>query len=151
MNEKKLVRILTFIVMIVAFIIGFKSIQNEESIYDKTDKNTEVSEKEDSYILVRIENNNIITLIYDNGNVERSTNGNYDYVVIRVLSNTDIESIKSIIEELKIEEKKTNDFSNSYGMSIRLDSDEETMYSCELFSQDKVDRLNNLINSLLGE
>ena len=57
--------------------------------------------------------------------------------------NDDLEEIKSIIDQMKTEERKKDKFSENYGIAVNLGEDK--FYGCEYFMQEEVDKLNSII------
>lgn len=76
---------------------------------------------------------------------ELSINGanKYDFTYRNRVSNKDLEEIKSIINQMKMEEEKKENFSESYGIAINVGKNE--LYGCHCFSQEAVDKLNLII------
>lgn len=59
------------------------------------------------------------------------------------ISNNELQEIRDIINQMKAEEKKSENFSESYGIAVYLG--ENTLYGCEYFAQEEVDKLNIII------
>ena len=65
------------------------------------------------------------------------------FTYTKTISKNDLEEIKSIINQMKVEEKKKENFSESYGIAVNLG--EDFLYGCEYFMQEEVDILNSII------
>ena len=65
------------------------------------------------------------------------------FTYIKSISDEDLEEIKSIINQMKTEEKKKKNFSKSYGIAVNLGNN--VLYGCECFTQEEVDKLNLII------
>ena len=63
--------------------------------------------------------------------------------IIEDILDSDLKEIKSIINQMKNIEKKSGNFSESYGIVVNLDSG--ALYGCEYFNQEEVDKLNLII------
>ena len=61
---------------------------------------------------------------------------------VGIISKEDLITIENIINEKKEEPKKNSNYSENYGIFVNL---EETLYRCEYFSQENVDKLNGII------
>lgn len=59
------------------------------------------------------------------------------------ISKEDLIAIENIINEMKEETKKSSNFSEDYGIAINIGNN--SLYRCEYFSQENVDKLNNII------
>lgn len=59
------------------------------------------------------------------------------------ISKEDLIAIENIINEMKEETKKSSNFSEDYGIAINIGNN--LLYRCEYFSQENVDKLNNII------
>lgn len=68
-----------------------------------------------------------------------------DFVYIKTMPNNELEEITSIINQMKAEEKKNEDFSESYGIAVNLGDGE--LHGCEYFAQEEVDKLNSIIEN----
>lgn len=61
---------------------------------------------------------------------------------VGIISKEDLITIENIINEMKKEPKKNSNYSENYGIFVNLG---ETLYGCEYFSQENVDKLNGII------
>ena len=59
------------------------------------------------------------------------------------VSKDDLIEIENIINEMKKETIKQSNYSEDYGMAINIG--ESSLYGCEFFSQENVDKLNTII------
>ena len=66
-----------------------------------------------------------------------------DFTYTETVSNDDLKEITNIIDQMKAEERKTANLSDSYGIAVNLG--EDALYGCEYFAQDEVDKLNSII------
>lgn len=66
-----------------------------------------------------------------------------DFTYTGTVSDDDLREITNIINQMKAEEKKTENLSDSYGIAVNLG--EDALHGCEYFAQDEVDKLNSII------
>ena len=59
------------------------------------------------------------------------------------ISKEDLIAIENIINEMKEETKKSSNFSEDYRIAINIGNN--SLYRCEYFSQENVDKLDNII------
>ncbi len=59
------------------------------------------------------------------------------------VSKDDLIEIENIIDEMKKETRKNSNYSEDYGIAINIG--ESSLYGCEFFSQENVDKLNTII------
>ena len=59
------------------------------------------------------------------------------------ITNEDLIAIEEIINEMKEEQKKSSNYSESYGLAVNIG--DSSLYGCEYFSQENVDKLNSII------
>lgn len=62
---------------------------------------------------------------------------------VGTISKEDLITITNIINEMKEETRKISNFSKNYGIAINIG--ESSLYGCEYFSQENVDKLNIII------
>jgi len=79
--------------------------------------------------------------IVDELTIDGAPKDQFNY--IKTISNDDLVDIKSIINQMKTEEKKRANYSKDYGIAVNLG--EDVLYGCEYFSQEAVDKLNSII------
>ena len=59
---------------------------------------------------------------------------------VGTITNEDLITIEEIINEMKEEQKKSSNSSESYGLAVNIG--DSSLYGCEYFSQENVDKLN---------
>ena len=62
---------------------------------------------------------------------------------VGTITNEDLIAIEEIINEMKEEQKKSSNYSESYGLAVNIG--DSSLYGCEYFSQENVDKLNSII------
>lgn len=62
---------------------------------------------------------------------------------VGTITNEDLITIEEIINEMKEEQKKSSNYSESYGLAVNIG--DSSLYGCEYFSQENVDKLNSII------
>lgn len=62
---------------------------------------------------------------------------------VGTITNEDLIAIEDIINEMKEEQKKSSNYSESYGLAVNIG--DSLLYGCEYFSQENVDKLNSII------
>ncbi len=62
---------------------------------------------------------------------------------VGTITNEDLIAIEEIINEMKEEQKKISNYSESYGLAVNIG--DSSLYGCEYFSQENVDKLNSII------
>ena len=62
---------------------------------------------------------------------------------VGTIPNEDLIEIEDIINEMKEEQKKSSNYSESYGLAVNIG--DSSLYGCEYFSQENVDKLNSII------
>ena len=151
MKNKKNLFILLIIIFISAAIVLFFTIKNNNT--NKLEYHTLVYKQIYNYpykVEYIIQNNgeiqksNIIDELTADGPPKTS------YKKVGEVSSSDLQSIKEIIEIMNNETLKRTDFSMSYGMSIAGEAEEHFLYSCEYFSQENVDILNNIVSKYIS-
>ncbi len=95
--------------------------------------------------------------ILSNGDIERSSivdeltiNGTpkEKFEKIGKLSNSELNDLTSMLNQLKKQELKTENFSQNYGIAIKYNN-EKSLYGAEYFEQKNVDELNNFVQNIL--
>ena len=66
-----------------------------------------------------------------------------EFSKVGTISNEDLIAIEDIINEMKEEQKKDSNYSEDYGLAVNIG--ESSLYGCEYFSQENVDKLNSII------
>ena len=62
---------------------------------------------------------------------------------VGTIPNEDLIEIEDIINEMKEEQKKSSNYSENYGLAVNIG--DSSLYGCEYFSQENVDKLNSII------
>lgn len=134
--EKKFIIICGIILAIVG-IVGIIILENNNTLLNKTTYHYPYKE------VIKIEKNGKIykSKTIDERTEEGAPKDKFTYT--NNLSNKDLEEIKRIINQMKKEEKKRKNFSESYGIAVNLG--EDLLYDCEYFNQEEVDKLNLII------
>ena len=97
--------------------------------------------------------------ILSNGDIERSSivdeltiNGaqKEKFEKIGKLSNSELNDLTSMLDQLKNQKLKTENFSQNYGISIKYNN-EKSLYGAEYFEQKNVDELNNFVQNILEQ
>ncbi len=170
MNNKLALRY--FAVIIFIAIIGlsaYKTYKNgnipeERYIFnEKQEKKEEpeseiVETKEEYIILTRItykDGYRTTIRLYSTGKLEQSTikesttvaNEEKDkYIRIGSVTEDELKTINETIQKLSEVSFKQDNFSNSYGISVRLKAKDKVLYSLEYFDQTEVNKIYNIIN-----
>lgn len=66
-----------------------------------------------------------------------------EFSKVGTISNEDLIAIEDIIHEMKKEELKSSKHSEDYGLSVNIG--ENLLYGCEYFLQEKVNKLNSIM------
>ncbi len=102
--------------------------------------------------------NKEIIHILSNGDIERSNivdeltiNGapKSEFEKIGKLSSSELNNLKSIIDQLKQKELKKENYSQDYGLAIKIDDKDNSLYGAEYFEQEKVNELNDFVQKIL--
>lgn len=140
---KKKIIIICVIILAIVGIVGIIILKNKSN---DTTSNTLLNKTTYHYPykeVIKIEENGKIykSKIVDELTADGAPKDKFTYT--KNLSNNDLEEIKRIINQMKTEEKKRENFSESYGIAVNLG--EDLLYGCEYFSQEEVDKLNLII------
>ena len=66
-----------------------------------------------------------------------------EFSKVGTIPNEDLIEIEDIINEMKEEQKKSSNYSENYGLAVNIG--DSSLYGCEYFSQENVDKLNSII------
>ena len=136
-----------------------KYIFNEKEEQKEEEKESEILETEEEYIILTREKYSgsyrTTIRLYSTGKLEQSTvldettksKGQKDkYISIGTMKEEDLKVIKDTIQNMSKAAFKQTNFSNNYGISIKLNKKDKIFYSAEYFEQNDVDKLYNIIN-----
>ena len=136
---KKKIIIICIIILVIVGIVGIIALKykSNSTLLKKTIYNYPYKE------VIKIEENGKVykSKIVDELTADGTPKDQFTY--IKNISNEDLEEIKSIISQMKTEEKKRENFSESYGIAVNLGN--EALDECVYFSQEEVDKLNLII------
>lgn len=170
MNNKLLLKYLSVIVFvgIIAF-SGYRVFKGngateeylfsdkEEPPAEEQKKDEPVETKEEYVILTRVtyKDSYCTTIrLYSTGKLEQSSIKEATtassvqketFVNIGNMSEEDLSTIKNTLDVMSQENFKQDNFSESYGITIRLSKKDKILYSAEYFNQNSVDILYNII------
>ena len=166
MNNKKILNLFTIIFFagLIAY-SAFKIYKEDEEQKEQQETPQEVqpkkeeSEIEEGYIIVSRttykNNTRIVTRLYSTGELERSATqdntviaSDYKEIYAKIGSVTEeeLKTIKTTIEKMSIKGMLKDSYSNSYGLSIKIDKDKSVLYSAEYYDQEDVNTIYNIIN-----
>ena len=136
---KKKIIIICIIVIAIVGIVGIMVLNNKSNsiLLNKTIYNYPYKE------VIKIEKSG---KVYKSKIVDELTKDGApkdQFTFTKTISNDDLEEIKSIIDQMKTEERKKDKFSENYGIAVNLGEDK--FYGCEYFMQEEVDKLNSII------
>lgn len=130
-------KIVILVLILVCFIVGVLLINRNTILVSKVTYNHPYKETLKICSNGKIYESKIIDELTMSGEPQEQ------FVETGLLSSEDVKMLKNIITEMRSEELKSDNFSESYGISIKLKGND--LYSCEYFSQEKVNELNNII------
>ena len=131
--------IIICIIIAIVGIVGIIALNNKSNIIllNKTIYNYPYKE------VIKIEKNG---KVYKSQTVDELTKDGAlkdHFTYTKNVSDDDLKEIKSIINQMKIEDKKSDHFSENYGIAVNFGEDK--FYGCEYFLQEEVDKLNSII------
>ena len=145
-----IVILLIIIVLIIGYFVGYKR------GYNKIGYENQNIKKDISKILIEIRTYDypykMVIKVNKDGNVYKSKiideltkegAPKDKFSKVGSVSKDDIIEIENIINEMKKETIKQSNYSEDYGMAINIG--ESSLYGCEFFSQENVDKLNTII------
>jgi len=170
MDNKKLLSILSFVLLVGLVIFSFLKLYKEDK--DELDKEEqeqktieierqkkEESEIEEGYIIVSRttykNNSRIITRLYSNGELERcaikdetvmASAYKETYAKIGTLTVEELKTIKETIDTMSSKGMRKEGYSNSFGISVKTDKNKSILYSAEYYDQEDVNTIYNILN-----
>ena len=131
--------IIICIIIAIVGIVGIIALNNKSNIIllNKTIYNYPYKE------VIKIEKNGKVykSKIVDELTKDGAPKDQFTYT--KTISDDDLDEIESIINQMKTEEKKKENFSENYGIAVNFGEDK--FYGCEYFLQEEVDKLNSII------
>lgn len=138
-NKKRIIVVLFIIlIVIIGIVVVYKLIENnEETLIERT--TYEYPYK----IVIKVNKNGDI---YKSKIIDELTQKGPpkdEFSKVGTISNEDLIAIEDIINEMKEEELKSSKHSEDYGLSVNIG--ENLLYGCEYFLQEKVNKLNSIM------